>query len=220
MKKILIASTVVFLASSVSASQSLLDRIETVYQALDCQRYALEFETDYRSVSQLPERYMLFVAERVTGRDYKNQDELADWSSRHLEGKYRDRFIASLISKSFRCPSDLETIQAAREQQFKDLDQEAARQQIIDDIYRFLSERLRAAKILSQGKVELDLVFQSDGSVDLQYEEVEDDTRAIQHEISRAFHDMGPILGVIWYEEQHLVLPEPYRLKVRLAREK
>ncbi|NCX49657.1 MAG: hypothetical protein EBW81_09240 [Gammaproteobacteria bacterium] len=189
-----------------------------MHQALDCQRYALEFDADYRSVSQLPERYMLFVAERVTGRDYKNQSELADWSSRYLEGKYRDRFIASLISKSFRCPSDLEAIQAARERQFKDLDQEAARQQIIDNIYGFLSKRLKTAKILSQGKVELDLVFQSDGSVDLQYDEVEDDTRAIQHEISRAFHDMGPILGVIWYEEQHLVLPEPYRLKVRLSR--
>ncbi len=218
MKKILIASTLVFLSPWVSASQSLLDRIETVHQALDCQRYALEFDADYRSVSQLPERYMLFVAERVTGRDYKNQDELADWSSRYLEGKYRDRFIASLISKSFRCPTDLETIQAAREQQFKDLDQEAARQQIIDDIYGFLSERLKAAKILSQGKVELDLVFQSDGSVDLEYEVVDANARAIQHEISRAFHDMGPILGIIWYEEQHLVLPEPYRLKVRLSR--
>jgi hypothetical protein len=218
MKKILIASTLVFVAPWVSASQSLLDRIETVHQALDCQRYALEFGADYRSVSQLPERYMLFVAEKVTGRDYKNQGELADWSSRYLEGKYRGRFIASLISKSFRCPTDLETIQAARERQFKDLDQEAARQQIIDNIYGFLSERLKAAKILSQGKVELDLVFQSDGSVDLQYKEVDDDVRAIQHEISRAFHDMGPIFKVIWYEEQHLALPEPYRLKVQLSR--
>ena len=218
MKKILIASTLLFLPPWVLASQSLLDRIETVHQALDCQRYTLEFGADYRSVSQLPEQYMLFVAERVTGRDYQNQDELADWSSRYLEGKYRDRFIASLISKSFRCPSDIEAIQAARERQFKDLDQEAARQQIIDDIYGFLSERLKAAKILSQGKVELDLVFQSDGSVDLQYEEVDANARAIQHEISRAFHDMDPILGVIWYEEQHLVLPEPYRLKVRLFR--
>jgi len=218
MKKILIASTLVFLAPWVSASQSLLDRIETVHQALDCQRYALEFDADYRSVSQLPERYMLFVAERVTGRDYKNQSELADWSSRYLEGQYRDRFIASLISKSFRCPTDLETIHASREQQFKDLDREAARQQIIDDIYGFLSKRLKTAKILSQGKVELDLVFQSDGLVDLQYEVVDANARAIQHEISRAFHDMGPIFKVIWYEEQHLVLPEPYRLKVRLSR--
>lgn len=218
MKKILIASTLVFLSPWISASQSLLDRIETVHQALDCQRYALEFDADYRSVSQLPERYMLFVAERVTGRDYKNQGELADWSGRHLEETYRGRFIASLINKSFRCPIDLETIQAAREQQFKDLDQEAARQQIIDGIYGFLSERLKAAKILSQGKVELDLVFRSDGSVDLQYEEVDDDARAIQREISRAFHDMGPIFKVIWYEEQHLVLPEPYRLKVRSSR--
>ena len=218
MKKIVIASTLVFLPPWVSASQNLLDRIETVHQAVDCQRYAVEFDVDYRSVSQLPERYMLFVAERVTGRDYKNQVELADWSGRYLEEKYRDRFIASLISKSFRCPTDLETIQAAREQQFKNLDQEVARQRIIDDIYGFLSERLKAAKILSQGKVEFDLVFQSDGSVDLQHEEVEDDARAIQHEISKALHDMGPIFKVIWYEEQHLVLPEPYRLKVRLSR--
>ena len=218
MKKIVIASTLVFLTPWVSASQNLLDRIETVHQAVNCQRYAVEFDADYRSVSKLPERYMLFVAERVTGRDYKNQVELADWSGRYLEEKYRDRFIASLISKSFRCPTDLETIQAAREQKFKNLDQEAARQRIIDDVYGFLSERLKAAKILSQGKVELDLVFQSDGSVDLQHEEVEDDARAIQHEISKAFHDMGPIFKVIWYEEQHLVLPEPYRLKVRLSR--
>jgi len=218
MKKIVVALTFVSLAPWVSASQSLLDRIETIHQAVDCDRYALEFDADYRLVSQLPERYMLFVAEKVTGREHRNQGELADWSGRNLEEKYRDRFIASLISKSFRCPGDLETIQAAREQQFKDLDQEAARQQIIDDIYHFLSERLKASKILSQGKVELDLVFQSDGSVDLQYEEVEDDARAIQYEISRAFHDMGPILGVIWYEEQHLVLPDPYRLKVRLSR--
>ena len=218
MKKILISSTLVFLAPWVSASQSLLDRIETVHRAVDCRRYAVEFDADYRLFNHLPDRYMLFIATRVTGRDYKNQGELADWSVRYLEAKYRDRFIASLISKSFRCPTDFETIQAAREEQFKDLDEEAARQQIIDDIYDFLSRRLKAAKILSQGKVELDLVFQSDGSVDLQYQEVEDDARAIQHEISRAFHDMGPILNVIWYEEQYRVLPEPYRLKVRLSR--
>ena len=40
-------------------------------------------------------------------------------------------------------------------QQFKTLDKTAARKRIIDNIYAFLAERLKAANILSSGVVEL-----------------------------------------------------------------
>ncbi len=47
---------------------------------------------------------------------------------------------------------------------------------------------------------------------------VDEDARAVQHEISKAFYDMGPLTKIIWYEEQHLGSPDPYRLTVRVGR--
>ena len=80
------------------------------------------------------------------------------------------------------------------------------------------AERLKAVNILSHGVVELDLIFQSGGLIDLQYAHVDEDARAIQHEISRAFYDVGPLKKIIWYEEQHLGVPDPCRLTVRVGR--
>lgn len=65
--------------------------------------------------------------------------------------------------------------------------------------------------------VELDLIFQSGGSIDLQYAHDDEGARAIQHEISKAFYDVGPLKKIIWYEEQHLGVPAPYRLTVRVG---
>lgn len=55
----------------------------------------------------------------------------------------------------------------------------------------FLAERLKVANILSRGVVELDLIFQSGGLIDVQYAHIDEDTRAIQHQISKAFYDVG-----------------------------
>ena len=38
----------------------------------------------------------------------------------------------------------------------------------------------------------------------------------VQHEISKAFYDIGPLKKIIWYEEQHLSVPDLYRLTVRV----
>lgn len=66
--------------------------------------------------------------------------------------------------------------------------------------------------------VELDLIFQSGGLIDLQYAHIDEDTRAIQHQISKAFYDVGRLPQIIWYEEQHLGVPDPYRLTLRMSR--
>ena len=66
--------------------------------------------------------------------------------------------------------------------------------------------------------VELDLIFQSGGLTDLQNAYDDEDARAIQLEISKAFYDVGPLKKIIWYEEQHLGVPDPYRLTVRVGR--
>ncbi len=107
---------------------------------------------------------------------------------------------ASLIAKAFRCPTDQDEILSIHIQQFKTLDEIAARQRIVDDIYAFLAERLKAVNILSRGVVELDLIFQLGGSIDLQYAHVDEDALSVQHEISKAFYDAGPLKKIIWYE--------------------
>ena len=123
-----------------------------------------------------------------------------------------------LIAKAFRCPTDQGEILSSQIQQFKTLDKIAARQRIIDDSFTFLAEQLNAVNMLSRGVVELDLIFQSGDFIDLQYAHDDGDARAIQHEISKAFYDVGSLKKIIWYEEQHLGVPDPYRLKVRVGR--
>ena len=60
-----------------------------------------------------------------------------------------------LIPKSFWFLTDWKEILSIQIQQFKTLDKTAARKRIIDNIYAFLAERLKAANILSSGVVEL-----------------------------------------------------------------
>ncbi|MEC8694771.1 MAG: hypothetical protein VXX88_06360 [Pseudomonadota bacterium] len=86
-----------------------------------------------------------------------------------------------LIPKSFWFLTDWNEILSIQIQQFKTLDKTAARKRIIDNIYAFLAERLKAANILSSGVVELDLIFQSGGLIDFQYAHVDEDARAVQH---------------------------------------
>ena len=80
-----------------------------------------------------------------------------------------------LIPKSFWFLTDWNEIRSIQIQQFKTLDKTAARKRIIDNIYAFLAERLKAANILSSGVVELDLIFQSGGLIDFQYAHVDED---------------------------------------------
>ena len=108
--------------------------------------------------------------------------------------------MGSLIAKAFRRPTDQDEILSIQIQQFKTLDNTAARQRIVDDIYAFLAERLKAVNKPSRGVVELDLIFQSGGSIDLQYVHVDEDALAVQHKISKAFYDAGPLKKIIWYE--------------------
>ena len=75
--------------------------------------------------------------------------------------------IGSLIAKSSRCPTDWNGILSIQIEQIKTLDKTAARQRIIDNIYPCLAERLKAANMRSRGVVELDLIFQSGGLIDL-----------------------------------------------------
>ena len=107
--------------------------------------------------------------------------------------------MGSLIPKSSRCPTDWNEILSIQMQQFKTLDKTAARQRIIDDIYAFLAERLKAVNILSRGVVELDLIFQSGGLIDFQYAHVDEDARAVQHEISKAFYNIESLKKIVWY---------------------
>ena len=86
-----------------------------------------------------------------------------------------------LIAKSFRSLTDWNEILSIQIQQLGTLDKTAARRRIVDNIYAFLAERLKAANILSRGVVELDLIFQSGGLIDLQYVHVDEDARAVQH---------------------------------------
>ena len=80
-----------------------------------------------------------------------------------------------LIPKSFWFLTDWNEILSIQIQQFKTLDKTAARKRIIDNIYAFLAERLKAANIHSSGVVELDLIFQSGGLIDFQYAHVDED---------------------------------------------
>ena len=64
-----------------------------------------------------------------------------------------------LIPKSFWFLSDWNEILSIQIQQFKTLDKTAARKRIIDNIYAFLAERLKAVNILSRGVIEVDLIF-------------------------------------------------------------
>ena len=89
--------------------------------------------------------------------------------------------MRSLIAKSFRSLTDWNEILSIQIQQLETLDKKAARRGIVDNIYAFLAERLKAANILSRGAVELDLIFQSGGLIDLQYVHVDEDARAVQH---------------------------------------
>ncbi len=79
-----------------------------------------------------------------------------------------------------------------------------------------LAERLKAANILSRGVVELGLIFQSGGVIDLQYSQVDEDVRAVQHEISKAFYDIGSLKKIKRNEEQHLSVPDLCRFTVRV----
>ena len=122
---------------------------------------------------------MLSLASRAVGRDFEDQNALASWFSRYIQDGFRGRLMGSLIAKAFRCPTDQDEILSIQIQQFKTLDKTAARQRIVDDIYAFLAERLKAVNILSRGVVELDLIFQSGGSIDLQYVHVDEDALAV-----------------------------------------
>jgi len=218
MKRIAVIAVALISNSSVMASQELIDRLEVIHRDVDCVQFAVDTDLTNDSMKDLSNRYMLFLASQAIGREFEDQRALANWSGRYIEDGFRDRLMGSLIAKSFRCPADQDEILSIQIQQFKTLDQTVARQRIIDDIYAFLAERLNAANILSRGVVELDLVFQSGGLIDLQYAHVDDDARAVQHEISKAFYDLGPLEKIVWYEEQHLSVPDPYRLTVRVGR--
>ena len=214
----MLVAVALFSSSWVMASQELIDRLEVIYRDVDCVQFAVDTDLKNDSMKDLSNRYMLFLANQAIGRKFEDQRALAKWSGRYIQDGFRDRLMGSLIAKSFRCPTDRDEILSIQIQQFKTLDKTAARQRIIDDIYAFLAERLKAATLLSRGVVELDLIFQSGGLIDLQYAHVDDDARAVQHEISKAFYDMEPLTKIIWYEEQHLGLPDPYRLTVRVGR--
>ena len=124
--------------------------------------------------------------------------------------------MGSLVAKSYRRPTDWNRILSIQIQQFKTCDKTTARQRIIDDIYACLAERLKAANILSRGLVELGLIFQSGGLIDLQYLQVDEDARAVQHEISKAFYDIGPLKKIKRNEEQRLSVPDLCRFTVRV----
>ena len=200
------------------AAQELIDRLEDIHRQVDCFQFAVDTGLTNDSTKDLPNQYMLFLAGQVVEREFEDQSALASWFSRYIQHSFRDRLMGSLIAKAFRCPTDQDEILSIQIQRFKTLDKTAARQRIIDDIYVFLVERLKAVNILSRGVVELDLIFQSGGLIDLQYALDDEDARAIQHEISRAFYDVGPLKKIIWYEEQHLGVPDPCRLTVRVGR--
>ena len=204
--------------SWVMASQELIDRLEVIYRDVDCVQFAVDTDSTNDSIKDLSNRYMLFLANQTIGREFEDQRALANWSDRYIQDGFRDRLMGSLIAKSFRCPTDQDEILSIQAQRFKALDKTVARQRIIEDIYAFLAERLNSANILSRGVVELDLVFQSGGLIDLQYAHVDDDARAVQHEISKAFYDLGPLEKIVWYKEQHVSVPDPYRLNVRVGR--
>ena len=218
MKRIIVVTVALISNSWVMASQELIDRLEVIYRDVDCVQFAVDTDLKNDSMKDLSNRYMLFLANQAIGRKFEDQPALANWSGRYIQDGFRDRLMGSLIAKSFRCPTDRDEILSIQIQRFKALDKTVARQRIIEDIYAFLSERLNAANILSRGVVELDLIFQSGGLIELQYAHVDDDARAVQHEISKAFYDLGPLTKINWYEEQHLSVPDPYRLKVRVGR--
>jgi hypothetical protein len=218
MKRIIIVAVALISNSWVMASQELIDRLEAIHHEVECFQFAVDTDLTNDSMKDLSNRYMLFLASQAIGREFEDQRALANWSGRYVQDGFRDRLMGSLIAKSFRCPTDRDEILSIQIQQFKTLDKTVARQRIIDDIYAFLAERLKAARILSRGVVELDLVFQSDGSIDPQYVHVDEDARAVEHEISKAFYDVGPLKKIIWYEAQHLSVPDPYRLRVRVGR--
>ncbi len=218
MKRIAVVAFALISNSWVMASQELIDRLEVIYRDVDCVQFAVDTDLTNDSMKDLSNRYMLFLASQAIGREFEDQRALAKWSGRYIQDGFRDRLMGSLIAKSFRCPTDRDEILSIQIQRFKTLDKTAARQRIIDDIYAFLAERLKAARILSRGVVELDLIFQSGGLIDLQYAYVDEDARAVKHEISKAFYDLGPLKKIVWYEERHLSVPDPYHLKVRVGR--
>lgn len=218
MVKIIIVVVALGSNSWVMASQELIDRIEVIHHEVDCAQFAVDAGFTAGSMEDLPNRYMLFLAGQAVEREFEDQNALASWSGRYIQDSFRDRLLGSLIAKAFRCPTDQDEILSIQIQKFKTLDKTAARQRIIEDIYAFLAERLKAVNILSRGVVELDLIFQSGGLIDLQYAHVDEDARAIQHEISKAFYDVGPLKKIIWYEEQLLGVPDPYRLTVHVGR--
>ena len=214
----MLVAVALFSSSWVMASQELIDRLEVIYRDVDCVQFAVDTDLKNDAMKDLSNRYMLFLANQAIGRKFEDQRALAKWSGRYIQDGFRDRLMGSLIAKSFLCPTDRDEILSIQIQRFKALDKTVARQRIIEDIYAFLSERLNAANILSRGVVELDLIFQSGGLIELQYAHVDDDARAVRHEISKAFYDVGPLEKIVWYEEQHLSVPDPYRLKVRVGR--
>lgn len=218
MTRIIITAVALVCNSWVMASQELVNRVEEISSEVDCLRFASRVDSTSKSINDLPDRYMLFLAGQATGRRFKDQNALANWFGRNVEDGFRDRLMSSLIAKAFQCPTDRNEILSIQIQQFKKLSKAAARQHIVDEIYVFLAERLKAAKLLSRGVVELDLIFQSDGAIELRYVHIDEGAGAVQHEISKAFYDMGPLKKIIWYEEQHSIELDPYRLKVRVGR--
>ena len=167
--------------SWVMASQELIDRLEAIHRQVDCFQFAVDTGSTNDTMKDLPNRYMLFLASQAVEREFEDQNALASWSGRYIQDGFRDRLMGSLIAKAFRCPTDQDEILSIQIQAFKTLDKTAARKRIIDNIYAFLAERLKAANILSSGVVELDLIFQSGGLIDFQYAHVDEDARAVQH---------------------------------------
>jgi hypothetical protein len=94
MTRIIITAVALVCNSWVMASQELVNRVEEISSEVDCLRFASRVDSTNKSINDLPDRYMLFLAGQATGRRFKDQNALANWFGRNVEDGFRDRLMS------------------------------------------------------------------------------------------------------------------------------
>ena len=74
----------------VSASQELIDGLEVIHREVDCLQFFSDTGSTNDSINDLPNRYMLFLADRAIWQEFEDQKALASWFGRYIEDRFRD----------------------------------------------------------------------------------------------------------------------------------